>query len=280
MKKIMKSVLIIGLLMATLVGCGSKKEAGVENKEVEVIGSTTVTVVAQSVADEFEKENPNIKINVQGIGSSAGVKAAYDKSADIGMASRQLKEKEKEWNLTEHVIAYDGIAVVTNPKNKVELTKDQVKDIFTGKITNWSEVGGDDANIIVVSREAGSGTRGAFEELAKLQEKNAEGKKVSIVKRDALVAEGNGAVKANVASKEYAIGYVSLGYVDESISVVNVDGVEPSVETIKSGEYTISRPLLMLTNGEVSEEVKAYLDFIMSQKGQEIVAKKYISVNK
>ncbi|MCT4593370.1 MAG: phosphate ABC transporter substrate-binding protein [Anaeromicrobium sp.] len=280
MKKVISSVLIIGLLMATLVGCGSKREAVVENKEVEVIGSTTVTVVAQSVADEFEKENPNIKINVQGIGSSAGVKAAHDKSADIGMASRELKEKEKEWNLTEHVIAYDGIALVTNPKNKTQLTKDQVKDIFTGKITNWSEVGGADANIIVVSREAGSGTRGAFEELTKLQEKNAEGKKVSIVKKDALVAEGNGAVKANVASKEYAIGYVSLGYVDESISVVNIDGVEPSVEAIKSGAYTISRPLLMLTNGEVSEEVKAYLDYMMSQKGQEIVAKKYIPVTK
>jgi len=246
---------------------------------VAVVGSTSVTPVAQKLAEAFTGMETAVQIDVQGVGSTAGVKSANDGSANIGMASRNLKEGEKEWGLTEHVIAYDGIAVVVHPSNNLaELTTEKVTQIFKAEITNWNELGGPDKEIIVVSREAGSGTRGAFEGIMKLQEKNADGKKISVVTKDALIADGNGAVKANVASKEFAIGYVSLSYLDESVKGLLIDGAEPTVDAILEEEYKVSRPFLMLTKGDVSEEAQAYLDFIFSTEGQEIVAEKLIPV--
>jgi len=246
---------------------------------VSVVGSTSVQPHAQKLADAFMAQNPDTKIDVQGVGSSAGVKAASEGAADIGMASRNLKTAEKEWGLDEHVIAYDGISVVVNPENGVsEMDTETVTAIFKGEITNWKELGGVDKEILVVSREAGSGTRGAFEGIMDLEEKNAEGKKVSAVKADALIAEGNGAVKANVASKTYAIGYISLSYIDESVQPVSIDGAEPTVENILSESYTVSRPFLMLSKGELTDVAQAYLDFVFSAEGQEIVAEKAIPV--
>ncbi|RKD25306.1 phosphate ABC transporter substrate-binding protein, PhoT family [Caminicella sporogenes DSM 14501] len=274
MKKIF-SIILIGILTVSLfTGC-SQKKVSVENNDVlkgtiAVVGSTSVTPVAQNLADKFMSIHPEVKIDVQGIGSSAGIKAASNGSADIGMASRNLKEKEKEWGLTQHVIAYDGIAVVVNPNNPVkELTKEQIAKIFKGEIKNWKEVGGPDKEILVVSREAGSGTRGAFEEIVGIE---------NAVREDALVAEGNGAVKANVASKEYAIGYLSFAYLDDSVKALKVDGAEPTVENIKAGNYKISRPFLMVTKGEIKPAAKAYLDFILSDEGQKIVGEKLITV--
>jgi len=282
-------IVLILIMVFTLSGCGSSAEKNVDvnknsaiNEEglkghVTLVGSTSVTPVAQEIAEAFMKKNPNVKVDVQGVGSSAGIKAAHDKTADLGMSSRNLKSGEKEWNLDEHIIAFDGIAVVVNPKNTVsELTKEQVRDIFEGKIKNWKELGGVDKEILVISREAGSGTRGAFEELLELQKKNSDGKKVSAVVKEALVAEGNGAVKANVAKKEYAIGYLSLSYVDSTVKTVNIDGYDPTVENIIAGKYNISRPFLLLSNGELSDVAKAYLDFVLSEEGQNIVAKKNI----
>lgn len=293
--KIVVLGIVMVLVLASFAGCGNKEvvtestpapeqtEVAVEDSGltgvISVVGSTSVTPVAQELADAFTAKETGVQIDVQGVGSTAGVKATDDGSANVGMASRELKEGEKAWGLTEHVIAYDGIAVVVNPANSLtDLTKEQVTQIFKGEITNWKELGGSDKEIIVVSREAGSGTRGAFEEITKLLEKNAEGKEISIVTKEALIADGNGAVKANVASKEFAIGYISLSYLDESVKGINIDGAEPTVDSILAGEYKISRPFLMLTKGDVAAETQAYLDFIFSAEGQAIVSEKLIPV--
>lgn len=244
---------------------------------VSVVGSTTVQPVAQSIADEFASVEPGISVEVQGVGSSAGIKAAIDGTADIGASSRELKEEEKSTGITEHVLAYDGIAVVVNKENPVkDLDSETVKKIFEGEITNWSEVGGNDEDIIVISRESGSGTRDAFEEMMELTEE-VDGATVPTLREDALICEGNGSVKASVASKTNAIAYLSLGYIDDTMNTVSIDGVVPSVETVKSGEYKISRPLLLVTKGEISEAAQKYLDYCLDE-GQTIVSESYISI--
>jgi phosphate transport system substrate-binding protein len=239
---------------------------------LEVAGSTSVAPLAQDIADAFMDKNPDVTINIQALGSSAGIKAPVDKSAPIGMSSRNLKDEEKAWGLDEHVIAIDGIAVVSHPDNAVKgLTKEQLKKIYVGEIKNWKEVGGDDAEIIVISREEGSGTRGAFEELVGF-----EGE----LRVDALIGDGNGNVKSNLQTSKNAIAYLSLGYIDDKTKVLEIDGFAGTVENIVSGKYPISRPLMMVTLGDLDPVAKAYLDFCMSDEGQKIVAEKYISVKK
>ena len=274
------SILLIGVLVVGMFsGCSKSNDGASNEKYLSIVGSTSVTPVLTKLADSYTTLNDGVKIDVQGIGSSAGVKAAYDKSADIGMSSRNLKEAEKEWNLIETTIAYDGIAISVNPNNTVEkLTIEQVKDIFKGTITNWNEVGGKDEEIIVISREAGSGTRGAFEGLVKLEEKDADGNKFSALIEDALIADGNGAVKANVASKDNAIGYLSFSYLDSSIKTLKINDVKPLVENIENGTYKISRPFLLLTNDESSKVASDFIEYILSDEGQDIIAEKLISV--
>lgn len=246
--------------------------------KVTLSGSTSVQPLAQDLADAFQDEQQGVEVDVQAGGSTQGVKDAKEGTSDIGNASRELTDEEKGWGLTEHVIAYDGIAVVVHPSNPVtNLTKDQIVKIFKGEIKNWKEVGGADKEILVVSREEGSGTRGAFEELLKLEEKQGD-TKVSLVRSDALIAGSTGEVTANISAKENAIGYTSLGFVENNVKKVSIDGVECSIDNIKAKKYSISRPFLMLTKGDMRPEVKAFLDFITSDKGQEIVAKKYISI--
>lgn len=284
-------LLVALLAIAAFTGCTSSEvnnevqEEGNNNndnsgeKTIEIAGSTSVQPVAEKLAEAFMAKNPGIKVNIQGIGSSAGVKAANNGTANIGTASRNLKTEEKDWGLTEHVIAYDGIAVVVHPSNEAikDLTQETVTKIFKGEVTNWSEVGGKDAEIIVVSREAGSGTRGAFEDIMDLEEKIND-KKVSAVVKDAIIAEGNGTVRKNVAQKENAIGYLSLSYLNESVKTIKINGQEPTVENILDGKYPVSRPFLMLTKGEVDPTTQKYLDFIFSTEGQEIVSEKNIPV--
>lgn len=285
MKNIKLISLVTGVLFSItmLSACNAKKDdkAAKEPKggktKISIVGSTSVQPLAQSLADEYKTKNDKVEIDIQGVGSSAGIKAIYDGTCDIGTSSRELKAEEKAWGLTEHIIAIDGIAVVVNPKNKVlDLKKDQITKIFKGEIKNWKEVGGIDKEIIVVSREDGSGTRGAFDELTKLEETK-DGKKVNHLVENALIAEGNGAVKANIAAKENAIGYVSVGYIDNTIMPVKVEGVEATTENIKAKKYAIARPFLMLTKGELKPEVKAFLDYILSE-GQATVSKHYITV--
>lgn len=274
------SILLIGVLVVGIFsGCSKANDSASNEKYLSIVGSTSVTPVLTKLADAYMTSNDGVKIDVQGIGSSAGVKAAYDKSADIGMSSRNLKEAEKEWNLIETTIAYDGIAISVNPNNTVEkLTIEQVKDIFKGIITNWNEVGGKDEEIIVISRESGSGTRGAFEGLVGLEEKDDDGKKFSVLVEDALIADGNGAVKANVASKANGIGYLSFSYLDSSVKTLKVNDVEPLVENIENGAYKLSRPFLLLTNGDSDKLASDFIEYILSDDGQNIVADKLISV--
>lgn len=283
--KIRKSMKVAALGMTVLLtlgmlsGCSTEKQAATSGTEtakaggnISVVGSTSVTPLAEALGEAFQAKNKDTLVEVQGVGSSAGIKATVDGTANVGMSSRALKEEEKKLGLTEHIIAYDGIAVVVNPANQVKnLTKDQVQKIFKGEIKNWKEVGGADLAILVVSREAGSGTRDAFEELNKLTVEK-DGKKVSQVIADALIADGNGAVKANVAGKASAVGYVSITYVDSSVAATSLEGIQPTEAAVKDGTYKLSRPFLMLTKGEPTKEAKAYLDFIMSDEGQKIVA--------
>lgn len=270
------SVFSLALIMSLslLTGCKSGSEEGTSKKaktEVTLAGSTSVTPYAEKIAQQFENEHSDIVVNIQGLGSTAGVKAANEKTSDIGMASRELKDEEKNMGLDEHIIAHEGIAVITHPNNKVkDLSLENLLKIFKGEIKNWKEIGGNDETIIVVSREAGSGTRGAFDELVGLEvEKN--DKKISTVSKEALIADGNGAIRQNVSGKENAIGYISLGYLDESVNAVNIEGIEPTVENVINKTYKISRPFLLLTKGELSNDAKAYLDFVMGEKGQEII---------
>ncbi|WP_070001051.1 phosphate ABC transporter substrate-binding protein [Cellulosilyticum sp. I15G10I2] len=242
--------------------------------KISIVGSTTVAEPMEQLAAKYKELGNTDNVEIQGVGSSAGIKAAIDGTADIGMSSRELKEEEKA-GIVETVIAYDGIAVVVHPSNGVsDLTKAQVKDIFEGTITNWKEVGGNDQDIVVVVREAGSGTRGAFEEILKLIDEN----KASTVVETAVVAEGTGAVMASVATKEAAIGFVSEGFLDDTVKPVSVDGVEPTVENIKASKYTISRPLILITKPDVKKEAQAVIDFILGNEGQKVMAEKYIPV--
>ncbi len=268
------SMILLGSTLLT--GCGDKTAT---SQKITAVGSTTVTVPMEVLADKYTAINPDVVIEVQGVGSSAGIKAANEKTASIGMASRAVKESEKAYGLTETVIAYDGIAIVLHPSNGVaDLTKEQVKGIYEGTITNWSEVGGKDQEIVVVTREDGSGTRAAFEEIIGLQ-MDKDGKTISSIVPTALVGEGNGTIKATVASKEAAVGFVSLGYIDETVKAVSIDGVVASVENIKNDTYTVSRPLLIVTQKDVEENVNDFIDFILSSEGQAIVSENYITVN-
>ncbi len=247
------------------------KKGGVK---VSIVGSTTVAEPMEKLAEKYKELGNTDNLEIQGVGSSAGIKAAIDGSADIGMSSRELKDEEKE-GVVETVIAYDGIAVVVHPSNGIsDLTKAQVKDIFEGKITNWKEVGGIDKDIVVVTREAGSGTRGAFEEILKLLDEN----KASTIVETAVVGEGTGAIMAAVASKEASIGYVSEGYLNDTVKPLSIDGVKPEVEAIKAGQYTISRPLILITKSDLKPEAQAVIDFILGDEGQKIMAEKYIPV--
>lgn len=275
MKKIIMFILIL-VSSVFLVGCGENTSEGIS---VSVVGSTSVAPLAEYEAENFLRVNKDIEIAVQSVGSSAGIKAAIDGTAEIGMSSRNLKDEEKE-GLKEFVVALDGIAVVVHPTNKIKnITKDQLLAIFQGKIKNWKEVGGKDAPIVVISREEGSGTRGAFEEMSGLEvEKN--DKKYTTLYSRAIITDGNGSVKQNVALKENGIGYISVGSVDDSVKEIAIDGILPTDDNIKNGKYLISRPFIMLTKGEPSPEAQMFLDYILSDEGQQIVKEHfYITVN-
>lgn len=255
-----------------LIEDASEKLSG----QIQIAGSTTVQPLAEVLAEAFMDENPGVKIEIQGGGSSVGVTSAGEGTVDIGNASREIKDSELETfpEIQVFVIAYDGIAVVTNPDLELpSLSIEQVKGIFSGEIKNYSEVGGLNGEIIVVSREEGSGTRAAFEELVM-----EAGDAAAEISEDALLQQSNGQVRTTVSTTPNAIGYLSFGFLDESIQAVSIDGVVPSVENVKNGTYPIFRPLNMLTNGNPNGLSRAFLDFILGEKGQAIVAEDYITV--
>ncbi len=245
--------------------------------QVQMAGSTTVQPLAEVLAEAFMAENPEVKIEVQGGGSSVGVTSAGEGTVDIGNASRNVEDSELEAfpGLQVFTIAYDGIAIVTNPDHDLpSLTIDQVKGIFSGEITNYAEVGGPDAEIVVVSREEGSGTRAAFEELVM-----AFGDEAALITEKALLQQSNGQIRTTVSTTPNSIGYLSFGFLDESVNAVSIDGVEPTMENVKAGAYAIYRPLNMLTNGAPNNLAQVFLDFILSEAGQAIVAEDYITVD-
>lgn len=264
-------------VMVFLVGCTKTERNEDEGKStkatgtVKVAGSTSVQPLAEELAEAFGNAYPDITVSVQGGGSSAGVESALSGTAQIGTSSRELKDEEKSSGLSETVIAKDGISVVVNSENMVaELTMDNIKKIFSGEVKDWSAIGGKKGPITVVVREEGSGTRGAFEEIVL-------GKGDKIVS-NAVVQNSTGAVKAAVTNDPNAIGFISLGSVDDSVKALKVDGVIPSEATVLDGSYKISRPFLFLTKGEINPAAKAYIDFILSAEGQEIVSEHYIKV--
>jgi phosphate transport system substrate-binding protein len=245
--------------------------------QIQIAGSTTVQPLAEVLAEAFMASNPDVTIEVQGGGSSVGVTSAGEGTVDIGNASRSIKDSEFETfpALQVFAIAYDGIAIVTNPELTLpSLSIEQVKAIFAGEITNYSEVGGPDAEIVVVSREEGSGTRAAFEELV-MQTGDVE----AMITENAILQQSNGQVRTTVSTTPNAMGYLSFGFLDESIMTVAVDGVAPTVENVKNDTYPIYRPLNMLINGEPEALAKAFLDFILSPEGQAVDAEDYITVS-
>ena len=273
-KLLTTALLIIGAALAA--GCGQQEQA---TTSLSVVGSSSVAPLAEAESESFLRVNQTIEIDVQSVGSSAGIKAAIDGTAAVGMSSRNLKAEEKE-GMEQFIVALDGIAVIVHPDNPIDnLTKEQILAIFQGKIKNWKEVGGKDAPIVVISREEGSGTRGAFEEITKLEVER-DGLKLSTLSKKAIITDGNGSVKQNVALKKNGIGYISVGSVDNLVKTVAVDGVLPTEETIKDKLYLISRPFILITKGKPTPEAQAFIDFILSDAGQKIVEDHYyISVN-
>ena len=249
------------------------KEAATEAKSadadlsgsISMVGSTSMEKFANALSEAFMEKYPKVTVTAEFVGSGAGIEAVSNGTADIGNSSRNLKDEEKAKGVAENIVAIDGIAVVVDPANTVEdLTKDQLTSIYDGTVTNWKDVGGNDAPIVVVGREAGSGTRGAFEELLKLEDACKYSNEL----------DSTGAVMAKVASTPGSIGYVSLDVLDDTVKALKLDGAEPTEENIKAGKYFLSRPFVMATKGEISEQskqVQAYFDFINSADGQNVI---------
>ena len=289
-KKIVKTLAVttaLTIAAASMVGCGNSgtadsnadnkasgdtQAAASDNKDakditgtVTMAGSTSMEKLANSLKEAFGAKYPGISVTAEFTGSSAGIESLEAGSVDIGNSSRSLKDEEKAAGCVENIVAIDGIAVVLDPANTVtDLTQDQLVQIYKGEVTNWKDLGGSDEPIVVVGREAGSGTRGAFEELLGLED----------ACQYANELDSTGAVIAKVASTPGAIGYASLDAVDDTIIAAKLNGVEPTEENIKAGSYILSRPFVMATMGEISaqsEPVQALFDYLKSDEGKQLI---------
>ncbi|MEG0256816.1 MAG: phosphate ABC transporter substrate-binding protein [Christensenella sp.] len=285
MKKIVGITALIICMVFTAAACGANPAASVPSQgtqasaqetqtaitpsagaavsgKVSMSGSTSMEQIANALKEAFMIKYPQVTVDVQLGGSSVGVQDAQSGKSDIGNVSRELKAEET--GLTENKVAIDGIAIVVNPANKVkEIKKDDLAKIYSGEINNWKDVGGEDQPIVVIGREASSGTRGAFEELLAVKDKC----------KYAQELNETGAVKTAVSATPAAIGYVSLEAIDDTVTTLKVDGSDATEEAIKAGKYPLSRPFLMVTKeGEARPEVQAFIDFVLSTDGQKIVA--------
>lgn len=282
MMKKRKKVLALGLALlmtaGIMAGCGGKSEKG---GTVVIAGSTSVQPLSEALAEEYMGNNKDVTITVQGGGSGQAAKSLKEEIAQIGALSREVKDEEKKDIGNEYVIAKDGVAVVVNKDVKVDdLSIDQIKGIFTGEITNWKEVGGDDAAISVVSREEGSGTRGAFTEITGVLEKNDGGEEIDKTTDKAIVQPSTGAALETVTNTPNSIGYVSLEAVNKDVKTLKVEGVEITKETVLDGTYKISRPFIYATPKKVDPAAQAFIDWVMSAEGQKMVEKNgFIPVN-
>ena len=275
-KKLLTVALTATLGLATLAGCGAGSSSadgsangGNTTKElsgkIQLAGSTSMEKMCGALMEAFMEEYPNVTVTTEYTGSGAGIESVTSGSVDIGNASRALSDKEKSAGIEENIVAIDGIAMITDKNNKVNnLTKQQLTDVYTGKITNWKDLGGSDEAIVVIGREAASGTRGAFEELLDVKNKCAYAQEL----------DSTGAVLAKVAATPGAIGYVSLDVVDKTVTALQLDGVDATEANIKAGKYTLSRPFVMATKGSVSSQselVQAWFDFVKSDAGKKVI---------
>ena len=260
----MKKILCIALaavMALSLVACGGNN--GLSGK-VATDGSTSMHKVIISLKETFEGENSGVEVTYNPTGSTAGITAVLEGRCDIGLSSRNLKDSEKEQGMVGTVLAYDGIAVIVNPENTVEdLTIEQIAAIFTGVITNWSELGGIDAEIVLIGREAGSGTRSGFEEIVDVED--------ACQYRQELTSTGD--VITAVSQNPGAIGYASLASVKDTVKAIKVGGVAPTEETVKNETYAIQRPFVLVTKegAQLSETAKAFFDFITSEAARDVI---------
>jgi len=260
--KVLSKVLTLALVTLGLtIPCYAEK--------IVVEGSTTLLPIAQKAAEVFMNSNPGADISVRGGGSGVGIASLIDGTCDIGDSSRPIKDTELDKAVTNgrslkaNVVAMDGICIIVHPSNSMSaLSKKQIKDIYTGAISNWKQLGGPDEKIVVISRDSSSGTFEAFGTLA------LDGAKV---RPDALLQASNQAVASTVSRTPGAIGYVGLGYLSSSVRAVDVDGVKASKETVLSNKYPIGRPLFMYTNGTPKGLSKQFIDYILSPEGQKLV---------
>ena len=263
--KLFKKILL-GASVFCFMGTGTAQAAG----KIVIDGSTTVGPIAKAFADRFTKTT-GVQVTVSESGSGNGAKSLINKTCDIATMSRQMKENElsaakgKGINPVEHIIALDGLSIVLHPSNRVSaLTKTQIRGIYMGKFTNWNQLGGPNAGIVVIQRESNSGTADSFKELVM-------GKDNPISKK-AETQSSNGAIKSRVSSTPGAIGYIGLGFVDHSVKAILVDGIEPDVKTVKNGTYPIHRPLFMYTNGQATGAVKQFIDMAKTPEGKNIIS--------
>ena len=280
MKKKILALMCAVVMTVSLVACGTseaaetnaeQKNEGTASENVELngvvsmAGSTSMEKLANAVAESFMEKYPEVTVTAEFTGSSAGVEAVAAGNVNIGNSSRALKEEEKGMGVVENIVAIDGIAVVVDPANSVtNLTREQLISIYTGEVKNWNELGGADMPIVVVGREAGSGTRGAFEELLEIED--------ACVYANEL--DSTGAVIAKIGATPGAIGYASLDAVNETVATLALEGVSATVENIQAGDYFLSRPFVMATLGEISaqsKEVQALFEYLASEEGKEVI---------
>jgi phosphate transport system substrate-binding protein len=249
---VLLSIFVIASLMG---GCGKSKTS------ITLAGSTAFQPFAEKLAEQYMSTHANVSITVQGGGSAVGVQTAISGAAQIGMADLVVLPEEAK-QLTPTIVARDGIAVVLNPANKViNLTTQQVREVFNGKIRNWKEVGGADSPITVVSREAGSGTRSSFEQIVT---------EISLTK-DALIQDSNGTIRETVANDPNAVGYLSHGLLNDKIKAIKIDGQDCTTELITTGSYKLVRPIYLLVKGTPQGEVQNFIDYILSTDGQQTI---------
>ncbi len=233
--------------------------------KITLAGSTSMEKLANAMAEAFMEKYPNVTVAPEFTGSGAGLESLAKGTVDIGDASRALSDDEKAGGAVENIVAIDGIAVITDSENTVsDITSEQLAQIYTGEITNWSDLGGADEQIVVIGREAGSGTRDAFEELSDVKD----------ACKYAQELDSTGAVLAKVAATPGAIGYVSLDVVDDTVKALQLNSVDTTEDNILAGTYVLQRPFVMATMGEISEQndlVKAFFDFIHSEEGQQVI---------
>lgn len=261
MKKFATFMLTTALALSIIAGCAQKTSGTVTTD-----GSTSMEKVIGVLGEAFQNENKNITFTYNPTGSGSGIQAVSEGRCDIGLSSRALKQEEIDGGLIETVLAYDGIAVVVHPDNPVsDLDVDTIAKIYTGEITNWKDVGGADAEIVLIGREAGSGTRDGFESIMDTKDKCAY--------RQELTSTGN--VITAVAQNPDAIGYASLASVDDTVKTLSVGGVAPSEETVKDGSYAVQRPFVLVTktDAKLSDAAQKFFDFALSSDNAELISK-------